>query len=83
MDSKRIRTGIHIAEVVIVLLCGLIPPIITIRVSNYHYDGVLCSPESASILFYGETVPYTITFVIGLLFLFSCLWILRKVSQVK
>ena len=70
------------AEVVIVLACGLLPPIITISISNYQDDGLFCSPRSTNIMFYGEMVPYIITGIIGLSLLFCSLWILRKVSYV-
>ena len=74
------RRRIHIAEVVIVLVCGLLPPIITISVSNYQDDGLYCSPRSTNIMFYGEMIPYIIMDSIGLSLLFCSLWILRKVS---
>ena len=80
MDSRKIRRRIHITEVFIVLVCGSLPPTVTIIVSDYHYDGVLCSPQSSYVLFYGEALPYIVTFLVGLIFLFSCLWILRNVS---
>jgi len=80
MDSRAIRTRFHIMEVVIVFVCGMVVPIITINISNYQDNGVYCSPQSTSIKFYGEVVPYSITFTIGLSLLFCSLWILRKVS---
>jgi len=80
MDSRTIRTRFHITEVVIVFVCGIVPPIITIIVSDYQDDGLQCLPKSTSITFYGEVVPCSIAFTIGLLLLFSSLWILRKVS---
>ena len=80
MDSRKIRTRIHITEVFIVLVLGLLPPIITISVSNYQDDGLFCSPRSVTIMFYGEMVPYVIMGTVGLSLLFCSLWILRKVS---
>jgi len=82
MDSRTIKTRFHITEVVIVFVCGIVPPIMTIIVSDYQDSGLAhCLPKSTSIIFYGEVIPYSIAFTIGLLLLFCSLWILRKVSS--
>ena len=80
MDSGKIRMKFHITEVAIVFVCGIIPPIITIVLSNYQDNGLLCLPRSTTMLFYGQTLPYIVVFCIGLSLLFYSLWTLHKVS---
>ena len=80
MDSRKIKMKFHITEVIIVLVCGIIPPIMTIGLSNYQDNGLFCLSRSTDMLFYGQTLPYMVAFCIGLSLLFYSLWILRKVS---
>ena len=82
MDTRRIRIKFHITEVVIVLIYGLVPPVVTVILSNYQNNGVNCQCRSAIMLFYSQIVPFSIVFVIGLLLLFCSLWIVRKVSLI-
>ena len=80
MDSRLTRNKIHLTEVTIVLVCGVVPPILTISLSNYQDVGLYCLPRSTHLIFYGQVLPCVFGFIIGLSLLFYTLWILRKVS---
>ena len=79
--SRKNRRIFHVTEVLIVLVCGLVPPIVTISVSNYQDYGVFCLPQSTSMTFYGQVIPNIVLLIIGLSLLFCSLWILRTVSS--
>ena len=81
MDSRRIRIRIHITEVLIVLVSGSVPPIVTINVSDYMNNGLFCQPRSTSAIFYGIVLPDIIGSIIGFSLLFSCIWIIHQVSS--
>ena len=83
MDSSKIRMKFHITEVAIVFVCGIIPPIITIVLSNYQDNGLFCFPRSTAMFFYGQSLPNTVAFCIGLSLLFYSLWTVRKVSLIN
>ena len=84
LDSPSRRHRIHLIEVIIVMLFGLLYPVITISTAKpqYYYNGWYCAAVSATVAFYGGIVPRLVVFCIGLIILFSSLWILRKVSEV-
>ena len=71
---------IHITEVTIVLLVSVIPPIITLTVSQYESNGYYCYPQSPTVLFYGEILPSMLKLCIGLVLIFLSMMFLRKVS---
>ena len=39
MDSKQLRRSVHLIEILVVLVCGLLPSVIIIGTSGYHYIG--------------------------------------------
>ena len=80
MDSSSCRKKIHITEVVIVVLYGLLSPIIAVSVTKQHFTGIRCLPQSNSVEFYGGLLPNIALFCIGLMFIFTSWWILLKVS---
>jgi len=79
MDSSSHRKKCHITEVVIVVLVALLPPIISVCVTKHHDNGSTCVPQSNSVAFYGGLLPDIAVFCIGLVFIFTSLWILQKV----
>ena len=82
LDSLSYRRKIHLIEVIFVMLFGLLYPTIAISATKpqYYYNGWYCAAVSAPIVFYGGILPRLVVFCIGLIFLFTSLWILRKVS---
>ena len=70
LDSSSHRRMIHITEVTIVLLVSVIPPIITLIVSQYESNGYYCFPQSPTVLFYGEILPSMLKLCIGLVLIF-------------
>ena len=80
LDSPSRRKKIHITEVTIVALFGLLSPIIAVNITRYQDNGWFCTPQCQSVAFYGALLPDIAVFCIGLGFLFTSLWILRKVS---
>ena len=80
LDSSSIRLKIHLTELVIVLLLGLLSPILTISLSFNRDSGWFCTPQSNDVVFYGIMLPQVLMFLIGLVLLFLSLWILRRVS---
>jgi len=80
LDSSSHKRMIHITEVTIVLLVSVIPPIITLTVSQYESNGYYCFPQSPTVLFYGEILPSMFKLCVGFVLLFLSLKLLRKVS---
>ena len=80
LDSSSHRRMFHIIEVTIVLLVSVIPPIITLTLSQYESNGYYCYPQSPIVLFYGEILPSMFKLCIGFVLLFLSLRVLRKVS---
>ena len=80
LDSSSHKRMIHITEMTIVLLVSVIPPIITLTVSQYESNGYYCFPQSPTVLFYGEILPSMFKLCIGLMLIFLSLIFLRKVS---
>ncbi|XP_065911528.1 uncharacterized protein [Dysidea avara] len=78
MDSSSCRKKIHITEVVIVILYGLLSPIIAVSVTKQTPSGIMCLPQSNSVEFYGYLLPNIALFCIGLVFIFTSWWILLK-----
>jgi len=80
LDSSSHKKKAHITEVTIVLLVSIIPPIITLTVSQYESNGYYCYPQSPNVLFYGDILPSMLKLCIGFVLLFLALRCLRKVS---
>ena len=82
-DHSRLKIA-HAAELIIVLVLGLIPGVIIVSTSKYQIDGFLpdlCAPSRRDVLFYTLLLPIVIGSTIGLTMLFTAFWILRRVSM--
>ena len=62
------------------MLFGLSSPIIAVSVTTHQDNGSICVPKSNSVLFYGGLLPDIALFCVGLVFIFTSLWIVQKVS---
>jgi len=82
LDSKTIRTRIHISEVLVVVAFAIVVPVLTISTSTYQDTGLFCGSQETALIIYGEIIPYAIITITGLSLLFCCLWILHKVSVI-
>ena len=80
LDSSSHRRMIHITEVTIVILVSVIPPIITLTVSQYESNGYYCYPQSPTVLFYGEILPSMLKLCVGVVLIYLSFRLLRKVS---
>ena len=83
MKSTSLRRNLHIAEVAITLLCGLLPSIIIIGTSGYQNFAFppVCTNEIPEVLFYTFIFPMSIGATIGLSMLLLSIVILRKVHM--
>ena len=83
IKSKQFRRNVHFIEVLIVLMCGLLPSIIIVSTSGYQYIGFppVCTNEIPEVLFYTLIFPISIEAIFGLCMLLISLWILRKVTN--
>ena len=83
MKSTHLKRNIHITEIVITLVCGLLPSIIIIGTSGYQYIGFppVCTNEIPEVMFYTFVFPISIGATIGLSMLLLSIVILRKVSN--
>ena len=83
MKSTHLRRKVHIIEVVITLVCGLLPSVIIIGTSGYQNFAFppVCTNETPEVLFYTFIFPMSIGATIGLSMLLISLVILRKVSS--
>ena len=80
MKSNHLR-NIHVLEVVITLVCALLPSIIIISTSGYKHSGFppLCTHKIPEMLFYTFILPISIGATFGLFMLLLSIVILRKV----
>ena len=85
MRSKQLKRSVHLIEVLIVLICGLLPSAIIIGTSGYHYIGFppICTNEIPEVLFYTLIFPVSIEATVGLCMLLILLWIIRKVVNLN
>ena len=79
MKSVRYRRSVHIAEILIVLVCSFLPSIIMICISGYRYSGFrpACLYVIPEVLFYTFVFPLSIGATIGLCILLFSLKILK------
>ena len=82
MKSPQIRRNVHIIEVIVTLVCGLIPSVIVIGTSGYQHFAFppICTNEVSEMLFYTFIFPISIGATVGLCMLLICFIILRKVT---
>ena len=83
MKSTHLKRNVHIIEVVITLVCGLLPSVIIIATSGYkHYAfPPVCIHASPEMLFYTFILPISIGAAVGLSLLLLSIVILRKVAK--
>ena len=83
MKSPQLRRNIHILEVTVTLMCGLIPSVVTIGTSGYQHFAFppVCNNEVPEVLFYTFIFPMSILATVGLCMLLICFIILRKVCK--
>ena len=84
MKSKRFRRIAHLVEVLIVLVCGLLPSIVIVNTSGYQFVGFppTCNNELPEVFFYTLIFPVSIEATVGLSMLLVSLWLLRKVVNI-
>ena len=73
----------HIVEVAVVLVVSILPGVITLSISEYHFDRFppnICYPN-ISVFFYTFTMPLEICATIGLAMLFLAFSYLRQVRK--
>ena len=82
LKSQRFRRSVHLIEVLVVLVCGLLPSVIIVSSSGYQYSGFppICTHATPEVLFYTLIFPISIEATIGLCMLLISLWLLRKVT---
>ena len=82
LKSQRFRRSVHLIEVLVVLVCGLLPSVIIVSTSGYQYSGFppICTHATPEVLFYTLIFPISIEATIGLCMLLISLWLLRKVT---
>ena len=80
-NSKKFQRYVHLTEVLVVLVCGLLPSVITVSTSGYQYTGFrnVCTSRLHEVFFYTLMLPMSIEATFGLSMLLICLWILCKV----
>ena len=84
MKSKQFRRITHFIEVLIILVCGLLPSIVIVSTSGYQFVGFppVCNNEIPEVFFYTLIFPISIEATIGLSMLLVSLWLLRKVNNI-
>ena len=82
MKSKRFKRQCYVAEIGVILMCGVLPATIAAGARQYRYSGFppFCIVSSPELIFYAFLMPFTIVTTIGLCVLFGSFWILRTVS---
>ena len=82
INSKQHRRIVHLIEVSITIACGLLPSVIIIGTSGYHYSGFppVCTNQIPNVLFYTLMFPISIEATFGLCMLLASLWIICKLA---
>ena len=85
MKSKRFRRIVHLVEVLIILVCGLLPSIVIVSTSGYQFVGFppVCNSKIPDVFFYTLIFPISIEATIGLCMLLVSLWLLHKVTDIQ
>jgi len=79
-ESNSLKRKVYVAEMIVIVICGLLPSIIVITVDNYQYVGIFaCVPGSGSVLVYTLLLPFTLVGMIGSSILFVTFWLIHKV----
>ena len=83
MKSAHLKRNVHITEIVITLVCGLLPSVIIIGTSGYQHFAFppVCTNGIPEVLFYTFIFPISIGATVGLSMLLLSIVILRKVSS--
>ena len=81
--SPQLRRTVHIIEVIITLVCGLIPSVVIIGTSGYQHFAFppVCTNEVPEMLFYTFVFPISIGATVSLYMLLICFIIIRKVTM--
>ena len=82
LKSQWFRRGVHLIEVMVILVCGLLPSIVIVSTSGYQYSGFppVCTNAIPEVFFYTLIFPISIEATVGLCMLLISLWLLRKVT---
>jgi len=83
LKSNRFKRQCHVAEIGLILMCGVLPATIAAGARQYRYSGFppFCIvSQSPELIFYTFLVPFIIVTTTGLCALFGSFWILRTVS---
>ena len=83
LKSRQFRRSVHLIEVLVVLVYGLLPSIVIVSTSGYQYSGFppVCTNATPEVFFYTLIFPISIEATIGLCMLLISLWLLRKVHS--
>ena len=83
MKSTHLKRNVHIMEVIITLVVGLLPGIIIIGTSGYQHYAFppICIHATPKMLFYTLIFPVSIGATVGLSMLLLSIVILRKVTS--
>lgn len=84
MKSPQLKRN-HIIEVVVTLVCGLVPSLVIISTSGYQHFAFppTCNNGIPEVLFYTFIFPMSIGATVGLCMLLMSFVILRKVNAVN
>ena len=82
-QSKSFKWKAHVAELVAIVIYGLIPNVIIIFVGQYVFPGfpLLCVPNIWSFASF-FLISNALVSIIGLTLLFLTLWIIRQVCMI-
>ena len=84
VESHTFKRQTYVAEIILILICGVLPGVIVLFTDGYAYLGFppLCAPASIQFIFYVVLLPLTLGSALGLVVLFGTFWILHRVSTV-
>ena len=76
----------HVIEMIIILVLGVLPSVITVNISGYRFSEFLpyayvCTSNDRDVFFYTFVLPIIICATICLPMLYTTFWILRRVSM--
>ena len=80
--SKSFRRKAYVIEMIVILICGLLPNIIILSVNKYQFFGfpLVCIPSSEPVPIYIFLISNALISMFTLSLLFITFWMIHKVA---
>ena len=82
-ESNSFKRKAYVIEIIVILICGLLPSGLMFSVSEYQFIGypLLCVPSSEPVLIYILLISNALVVMITLFLLLITFWMIHKVTM--